>query len=184
MRAVLGRIVNDYQGLIEVCRQRAAELAISRSGIDEVSGLPNGMAGKILGDRQVKKMGPLTLGPLLQTLGLKMLIIEDDAATAKTLARRTPVRATSNALGTSRVSRQSCWHLRRRPGRPRLGSFAKDKSAASPSMDSSGVDVLRLRFQVKRSVSPWGRVKARRSWSAGGDRCQRVHRSLPIRGEF
>ena len=99
MGAVLGRIVNDYQGLIEVCRQRAAELAISRSGIDEVSGLPNGMAGKILGDRQVKKIGPLTLGPLLQTLGLKMLIIEDDDATAKTLARRTPVQANQQRFG-------------------------------------------------------------------------------------
>jgi hypothetical protein len=91
MGAVLGRIVNDYQGLIEICRQRADELAISREGIDVLSGCAPGLAGKILGHRQTKKLGPLTLGPMLQVLGLKLLIIEDDAATARTLGRRTPV---------------------------------------------------------------------------------------------
>jgi hypothetical protein len=93
MSATLGRIVNDYQGLIEICRQRAKELAISRSGIDDLSGLPNGFAGKALGARQRKGLGPQTLGPLLQVLGLKLLIIEDDAATARTLGIRTPVQA-------------------------------------------------------------------------------------------
>ena len=36
MGAVLGRICNDYESLIEICRQRADELAISREGIDVV----------------------------------------------------------------------------------------------------------------------------------------------------
>jgi hypothetical protein len=91
MGAVLGRIVNDYEGLMEVCRQRAAELEISRLGIDELSGLPTGFAGKILGHRQAKRLGPKTLGPLMQVLGLKLLVIEDESTTARTLARREPV---------------------------------------------------------------------------------------------
>ena len=99
MGAVLGRIVNDYHGLIEICRQRAEELAISRSGIDDLSGLPNGFAGKALGDRQRKGLGPLTLGPMLQVLGLKLLIIEDDAAAQRTLARRTPVQSNQQRFG-------------------------------------------------------------------------------------
>jgi hypothetical protein len=99
MGAVLGRIVNDYQGLIEVCRQRAEELAISRSGIDVISGVPSGFAGKALGVRQKKHLGPVTLGPMLQTLGLRLLIIEDEAATARTLARRTPVEARQQRFG-------------------------------------------------------------------------------------
>jgi hypothetical protein len=99
MGAVLGRIVNDYQGLIEVCRQRAEELAISRSGIDDLGFLPNGFAGKALGRGQAKKMGPLTLGPMLQVLGLKLLIIEDEAATQRTLALRTPVQANQQRFG-------------------------------------------------------------------------------------
>ena len=105
MGAVLGRIVNDYQGLIEVCRQRAEELAISRSGIDDLGFLPNGFAGKALGRGQAKKMGPLTLGPMLQVLGLKLLIIEDDAATARTLALREPVQASQQRFGVDGRSR-------------------------------------------------------------------------------
>jgi hypothetical protein len=93
MGAVLGRIVNDYQGLVEVCRQRAEELEISRLEIDQLSGLAVGHAGKILGKGETKRMGPVSLGPMLEVLGLRMLIIEDAAATQRTLARRSPVNA-------------------------------------------------------------------------------------------
>jgi hypothetical protein len=86
MGANLGRVINDYEGLAEICRQRAAELEITRGGIDDLSDLPNGFARKVLGSRQRKKMGPLTLGPMLPVLGLKMLIIEDEASTVRTLA--------------------------------------------------------------------------------------------------
>ena len=91
MCATLGRIVNDYQGLIEICRQRAEELAISREGIDDLTGLADGYTGKLLGKRLRKTLGPLSLGPMLNVLGLKMLIIEDDVGTARTLSRREPV---------------------------------------------------------------------------------------------
>jgi hypothetical protein len=99
MGAVLGRIVNDYDGLIEICRQRAEELAISREGIDDLSGLADGLAGKILGKRQRKNIGPTSLGPMLQVLGLRLLIIEDEAATARTLAIRTPVQSNQQRFG-------------------------------------------------------------------------------------
>jgi hypothetical protein len=99
MGAVLGRIVSDYDSLIEVCRQRAQELEISRSGIDDLSGCANGFAGKVLGHRQAKKMGKLTLGPMLQVLGLRLMVIEDEAATARTLARREPVQASQQRFG-------------------------------------------------------------------------------------
>jgi hypothetical protein len=91
MGATLGRIVSDYHGLVEVCRQRADELEISRCGIDSISGLAAGQAGKILGRKQKMRMGPVSLGLMLETLGLKMLIIEDEAATARTRSLRIPV---------------------------------------------------------------------------------------------
>jgi len=93
MGAVLGRIINDYESLIEVCRQRADELAISRECIDGLSGCAPGLAGKILGHRQAKKLGPTTLKPILQVLGLRLLAIEDDRETALTLAVREPVQS-------------------------------------------------------------------------------------------
>ena len=91
MCASLGRIVSDYAGLLEICRQRAVELQISRSGIDDAACLADGHAGKILGPKQKKSMGPVSLGLMLEALGLKMLIIEDEAATARTLSSREAV---------------------------------------------------------------------------------------------
>jgi hypothetical protein len=103
MAANLGRMISDYRGLIETCRQRADELGISRLEIDRIGGLPSGYAGKLLGrdgggPRQ-KKMWPVALESMLGVLGLKILLIEDDAATARTLALRTPVDRANQRFG-------------------------------------------------------------------------------------
>jgi hypothetical protein len=59
-------------------------------GIDGLAGCAPGLAGKILGHRQTKKLGPTTLKPILQVLGLKLLVIEDDReASPHTLNPRT-----------------------------------------------------------------------------------------------
>lgn len=105
MGAVLGRIINDYESLIEICRQRASELAISREGIDLLSGCAPGFAGKVLGHRQAKKLGPSTLKPMLQVLGLKLLVIEDDREAALTLSIREPVQSSQQRFNN--VSRLS-----------------------------------------------------------------------------
>lgn len=87
MTATLGRVIGDYRGLIETCRARADELALSRSEIDRLSGLPAGFAGKILGKggllpgKKHKRMWPVSLELMLGTLGLRILLIEDEAAT-------------------------------------------------------------------------------------------------------
>ncbi len=95
MGATLGRLITDYRTLVETCRARADELAISRSELDRISGLPAGYAGKLLGNDgcgpRKKKMWPIALESMLGTLGLKILLIEDEAATARTLALRIPV---------------------------------------------------------------------------------------------
>jgi hypothetical protein len=97
MAANLGRMISDYRGLIETCRQRADELGISRLEIDRLGGLPSGYSGKLRGKdggepgRKNKKMWPVALESMLGVLGLKILLIEDDAATKRTLAFRVPV---------------------------------------------------------------------------------------------
>jgi hypothetical protein len=45
----IARPVTGYKGLIETCRQRAEELAISRLETDRLAGLPAGYSGKLLG---------------------------------------------------------------------------------------------------------------------------------------
>jgi hypothetical protein len=105
MGANLGRVITDYRTLVETCRARADELAISRLEIDRLGGLPAGYAGKLLGKdggapgRKNKKMWPIALESMLGVLGLKILLIEDEAATARTLALRTPVDRANQRFG-------------------------------------------------------------------------------------
>jgi hypothetical protein len=101
--AKLGRAFSDYRTLVEICRARAEELELSRLEIDRLGGLPPGYSGKLLGrdgqgPRQ-KKMWPVSLEAMLGVLGLKILFIEDDAATAHTLAQRTPVDRANQRFG-------------------------------------------------------------------------------------
>jgi hypothetical protein len=125
MGANLGRLIGDYRTLVEACRARADELEISRLEIDRLGGLPPGYAGKLLGKdggapgRKHKKMWPVALESMLGVLGLKILLIEDDAATA---ARWPSVRRSTeptSALEMSAASRRSYCYRLRRPHRRR-----------------------------------------------------------------
>jgi hypothetical protein len=91
----IARPVTGYKGLVETCRQRANELAVSRLELDRLAGLPAGYSAKLLGKEggalKPKRMWPASLEVILQTLGLQIIIIEDHAATSRTLSRRVPV---------------------------------------------------------------------------------------------
>jgi hypothetical protein len=104
MSAMLGRVINDYRGLVETCQQRAIELEISRSEIDRLSGLADGYSAKLLGntdDEKRRRMWPLSLEAMLRVLGLRILLIEDQTAAARTIAKRTPVDASSQRMGNT-----------------------------------------------------------------------------------
>jgi hypothetical protein len=103
MGAELGRLITDYRTLVETCRARADELAISRLELDRLAGPPVGYSGKLLGKDgagpRKKRMWPVGLEALLGTLGLRILLIEDEAATSRTLALRTPVQSNQQRFG-------------------------------------------------------------------------------------
>jgi hypothetical protein len=131
MGATLGRTFTDYRTLVETCRQRAEELKISRLEIDRLAGLPEGYSSKLLGKKAVddvgfpqkkssKKMWPVALESMLGVLGLKVILIVDDAATARTLALRERVDVRQQRFGN--VSRIT----------PKL--LAPPSQAASPPM--------------------------------------------------
>jgi hypothetical protein len=130
--ANLGRLITDYRTLVETCRARADELDLSRLEIDRLGGLPTGYAGKLLGKdggepgRRHKKMWPVALESMLGVLGLKILLIEDDVATAKTLALRKPVDGRQQRFGN--VCRISAKLL---PKPSQLASPAKEPAPAS-----------------------------------------------------
>lgn len=126
MAANLGRMIGDYRGLVETCRQRADELALSRLELDRLAGLPAGYSGKLLGKggSEPRRMWPIGLEAMLGTLGLKILLIEDEAATARTLALREPVNRTQQRFGT--VCRLSA-KLLEKPSQPRVAATAQGR---------------------------------------------------------
>lgn len=77
----------SYDELQAIMRARADALGISRETIDEIAGVPRGYAAKTLAEVPMRKLGPDTLGPMLGALGLKLVVAEDAAATAKYAAR-------------------------------------------------------------------------------------------------
>jgi hypothetical protein len=107
--AAVGQLFTGYGTLIESCRVRCDQLALSRAELDRLSGLPDGYSAKLLGrdgcgPRQ-KRVWPVSLDVMLRALGLAVILIEDEAATARTLALRTPVQSNQQRFGNiSRIS--------------------------------------------------------------------------------
>jgi len=72
-------VIHDYPDLLDVLRARAILRQITVGGEDtaEVAGLPIGYVQKIIGPRPVRRIGMMSLGPLLGVLGLKLIAVED-----------------------------------------------------------------------------------------------------------
>jgi hypothetical protein len=88
-------IISDYQGLIAVLRERAEQLDVSNETLDGVTGLASGYTGKIMGRKGHKPLGRLSLGLMLQALGLKLAVLEDPEQLARMRPRLTKRRGGS-----------------------------------------------------------------------------------------
>jgi hypothetical protein len=107
MGANIGRPISEYSALVETFRARADELQLSRAEIDRLGGMPDGYSGKLLGragtvpgaNKKKRRMLPTSLDLVLGVLGLKIIFIVDEIATAKTLARRIPVDRSNQRFG-------------------------------------------------------------------------------------
>jgi hypothetical protein len=83
--------VTDYPGLLAAMRDRAAEreIAIGSDEVHALAGLADRSIPKLLSQRTLKSMksarrvGMLTLGPLLEMLGIKLVVVEDQEAIAR-----------------------------------------------------------------------------------------------------
>ena len=61
--------------------------------------MPNGYSAKLLGRDGAGEKWPIGLKAMLGALGLNVFLIEDEAATARTLALRTPVDRANQRFG-------------------------------------------------------------------------------------
>jgi hypothetical protein len=95
-------IVRSYGDLHKALRLRADELGTTREAIDELTGLQNGYAAKLLAPVPIKSLGPQSLGPMLAVLGLKLLVVEDPDTIAR-ITSRLGKRQISGSLAGSRL---------------------------------------------------------------------------------
>jgi hypothetical protein len=86
------RYVSDYPALIEALRDRFDELEMTRAEIDAIARLQPGYAGKVLTRSMMKSLGMRSLGPVMETAGLIMVLLEDPVRTERTLRIRAPRR--------------------------------------------------------------------------------------------
>jgi hypothetical protein len=84
-------VIGSYRDLVMALRRRVVELDTTVSGLDDVTGLPDGYCTKILSLSGTRYLGPLSLGLILKSLGVKLALVVDDEALAK-MRDRLPVR--------------------------------------------------------------------------------------------
>jgi hypothetical protein len=80
-------IVHDYDGLLAALRARRVQLGVTLETVDEVGGFASRYASKLLAPHPAKNMGIMAMGALLGTLGLKLVVVEDDEALGRVRSR-------------------------------------------------------------------------------------------------
>lgn len=154
-------VANDYDGMIELVRYRLHELQTTNLEVDAVSGLHSGYTSKTTAPIPIKSMGKVSMGPLLQTLGLALIVVRDDEAFAKIehrLAKRQRPRENGAKLsaGSSRLLKGRITPkraLKMLELRNRKLSSAQRKKIARKAGFASGV----ARRRTARLLSAWHR---------------------------
>ena len=82
--------VSSYEQMLAALRSRVNELQINGERFDEYSGLPRGYLSKLIGAKPVRRLGMTSFAPVLAGLGLRLLVIEDNAATERLKAKLPP----------------------------------------------------------------------------------------------
>jgi hypothetical protein len=71
-------VVRDYDDLLEIARNRMAQLQITFETLDSVSGCQPGYCAKLLGPMPSKRLGAMSLPAVLGALGMKLIAVVDD----------------------------------------------------------------------------------------------------------
>jgi hypothetical protein len=74
---------DSYAGMLEAIRARVNELQIHGERFDAHVGLPEGYLSKLAGVRPTRRLGMVSLAPVLNGLGLRCQFIEDPEATSR-----------------------------------------------------------------------------------------------------
>jgi hypothetical protein len=140
----------SYDELVTALRARVGQLGVSCESIDALAGLPQRYTNKLLAPVAVRTFHRRSLGPLLQSLGVKLILALDDGSAFERLrARLSPVRHAGSGMQATR-----------RP--PRRRYFFEEPGAAA---------LARARQLVKQNARRRrviAKAAARARWRNGG----------------
>lgn len=112
--------VNGYQGLVAAIRARKDEMRISDNELEDLAGLTRGHVSKLLAPGASKTLGPLSMGRLLRSLGLELIVAENAGQTAKIrelYSERNETRVRKRAVMAIAIEAPPPWLLNRERGR-------------------------------------------------------------------
>jgi hypothetical protein len=140
--------VTDYDEMIGALRARMAELRVTNETIGAIAGLAGGYVGKLLAPSRIKNLGPTSLGLMLQSLGLKLIVVEDTKTTAKMRPRWTQREKALPLLAMVRTPPRATWLFTPRSGRKAAKARAEKLSPAERS--AIGLHAINTRWQRER----------------------------------
>jgi hypothetical protein len=82
--------VSDYTQLVQVLDSRRRQLGLRMTDVDYKSGLQEGYAAKLICG--IRKLGPVSLPLMLETLGLEILVSLDRLGLELLVAEKRPAR--------------------------------------------------------------------------------------------
>jgi len=81
-------IARSYGDLLALLRKRQRELGVTCETINDLSGMADRYVVKVLA--QCRSLGPISMGPILQAMGLCLIVAQDDEQMRRIASRLTP----------------------------------------------------------------------------------------------
>jgi len=139
--------VTDYDEMIGALRARMAELGVTNETIGAIAGLASGYVGKLLAPSRIKNLGGTSFGLMLQSLGLKLIVVEDAKTTAK-MRLRWAMREKAQPTRTIVRMPRATWLFSARSGRRVRKRYLKKLSKSERSQ--IGTRLVQARWQRER----------------------------------
>jgi hypothetical protein len=137
--------IRSYEDLLAVLRARADSLQISLSTIDSIAGFSEYYAAHVMALRQHKRLGMMSLGPMLGALSLRLVAVACDESFARNRSRY--VRRDEAHYRAARkghdANTRPCKPRTRQPGR----RFAKISGIATATFGGAVHYAAPMRFE-------------------------------------
>jgi hypothetical protein len=151
--------VTDYDEMIGALRARMAELGVTNETIGAIAGLAGGYVGKLLAPSRIKNLGPLSLGLMLQSLGLKLIVVEDAETSAKMRPQWAQRKKAAPLVAMARTPPRATWLFSSRSGRRAAKARAEKLSASE--RHAIALNAITVRWQREREKESRRRNAAR-----------------------